>query len=166
MSKYSYSKKELKTAQLPHQLFLFNMVGNHILLSIITASNSSHLWVTAIVPVIALLIFSYTLIRGKSEVKSECLLIRSHWEIVVKRTKIFLITYIALFIGGTIAWLLYSYAGIMKELAFAVVGGLGILPVMVTVLVLTVMESETLGYAMHGRIPDSHKEKNDLVEEG
>ncbi len=158
MSEYTYSKKELKAAQLPHQLFLFNMVGNHILLSIITASNSSHLWVTAIVPVIAILIFSYTLIRGRSEVNSDSLLIRSHWQIVVKRTKIFLIAYVMLFIGGVIAWLLYNYAGIMKELAFAVVGGLGILPVMVTVLVLTVMESETLGHAMHGRIPASFKE--------
>ncbi len=165
MSEHIYTKKELKAAQLPHQLFLFNMVGNHILLSIITASNSSHLWVTAIVPVIAILIFSYTLIRGKFEVNAECLLIRSHWQIVVKRTKIFLIAYIALFIGGMLAWLLYSYAGIMKELAFAVVGGLGILPVMVTVLVLTVMESETLGHAMHGRVPGSHKEKDNLPEE-
>ena len=155
MSEQTYSKKELKAAQLPHQLFLFNMVGNHILLSIITASNSSFLWVTAIVPVISILVISYTLIRGRSEVNSDCLLISSHWQVVVKRTKIFLIAYVALFIGSVIAWLLYSYAGVMKELAFAVVGGLGILPVMVTVLVLTVMESETLGHALHGRLPAS-----------
>ncbi len=153
MSEHNYSKKELKTAQLPHQLFLFNMIGNHVLLSIITASNSSHLWVTAIVPIISVLVISYTFLRSRTELKSECLLIRTHWQIVIKRTKIFLLAYVMLFIGGMTAWLLYSYAGVMKELAFAVVGGLGILPTMVTVLVLTVMESETLGHALHGRIP-------------
>lgn len=159
MSESVHSKKELKAAQLPHQLFLFNLVGNHILLTVITASNSSHLWVIAIVPIISILIISYTLIRGKSAVNSDCLLIKSHWTIVVKRTKIFLITYVMLFIGGMIAWLLYSYAGVMKELAFAIVIGLGILPTMVTVLVLTVMESETIGQAMKGVIPASFKKQ-------
>jgi hypothetical protein len=154
-----YSKKELKEGQLPHQLFLFNMVGNHVLVALIALSNSSHLEVTVIPIFISLAILAYTLIRAPTRLKSESLFVRSHWQIVLKRTRIFLITYAALFTVGLIAWLSYSYAGVMKEQAIALAGGLGILPTMVVVLVLTIMETDTLHQAMNARVPKTLTER-------
>lgn len=154
-----YSKKELKDGQFPHQLFLFNMVGNHVLVALIALSNSSHLEVIAIPIFISLAILAYTLIKAPARLKSESLFVRSHWQIVVKRTRMFLITYAALFTVGLIAWLSYSYAGVMKEQAIAIAGGLGILPTMVVVLVLTIMETDALHQALNARIPKTMAER-------
>jgi hypothetical protein len=71
----------------------------------------------------------------------------------------FLITYAALFTVGLIAWLSYSYAGVMKEQAIALAGGLGILPAMVVVLVLTIMETDALHQALNARIPKTMAER-------
>ena len=150
-----YSHKELKTGQFPHQLFLFNMIGNHVLIALIALSNSSHLQVTVIPILISLSILAYTLIRAPFYLKSESLYIRTHWSVALKRTKIFLITYALLFTAGLTAWLSYSYGGVMKEQAMAMAGGLGILPTMVVVLVLTILETETLHQALNGQIPKS-----------
>jgi hypothetical protein len=154
-----YSQKELKDGQFPHQLFLFNMVGNHVLVALIALSNSSHLEVTVIPVCISLMILAYTLIKAPARLKSKSLFVRSHWQIVVKRTRIFLIAYAALFTVGLIAWLSYSYAGVMKEQAIAIAGGLGILPTMVVVLVLTIMETDALHQALNARIPKTMAER-------
>jgi hypothetical protein len=42
----------------------------------------------------------------------------------------------------------------MKEAVFAMIGGLGILPIMVTVLVLILMESDALHQAALHKLPD------------
>lgn len=150
-----YSHQEIHLAQLPHQLFLFNSVGNHVLLSVITISVAmSNPLLTLLIPIISVLIIAYTFIRGRVMAKHESLLVRSHWGIVMRRTRIFLIGYALLATAATLGWLLYSYGGAMKELMFALVGGLGMLPMMVLILALTILESETLGYAHRGFVPD------------
>lgn len=158
MAENQYSHAELKAGQFPHQLFLFNLVGNHILLLIIAASNSSVPQVALIVPVISALIIAYTLIKGRAQMKSGSDFIRCHWYIVLRRTRIFLIAYALLGSAALVAWLVHTAMPI-KEMAYAIVGGLGILPTMVLVLVLTVMESETLHHALKGEIPESLRRK-------
>ena len=159
-----YSQEELKTGQFPHQIFLFNMIGNHVLIALIALSNSSHLQVTVIPIIISLSILAYTLVRAPFHLKSESLYVRTHWSVALKRTKIFLITYALLFTAGLAAWLSYSYGGVMKEQAMAMAGGLGILPTMVVVLVLTILETETLHQALNGQIPKSFLDR--LAESG
>jgi len=159
-----YSHKELKAGQFPHQIFLFNMVGNHVLIALIALSNSSYLEVTIIPILISLSILFYTLIKAPVHLKSESLFIRTHWSVALKRTKVFLITYALLFTAGLLAWLSYNYAGVMKEQAMALAGGLGILPTMVVVLVLTILETETLHQALNSEIPKSFLDR--LTESG
>lgn len=153
------TQQDLKTGQFPHQLFLFNMVGNHILLTVITASNSTMPQLALLIPILSIILISITLLKGRTLVNSECMFVRCHWTLVVKRTKIFLIGYVALAVAGGLGAMMYFYAGMMKEMAMAMVGGLGILPVMALVLILTVMESETLNHALHGVTPDAIKNK-------
>lgn len=59
----------------------------------------------------------------------------------------------------TLGWLAYSQLGLMKEAVYALVGGLGVLPIMVTVLVLILMESDALHQASQHKIPDRVVEK-------
>jgi hypothetical protein len=53
-----------------------------------------------------------------------------------------------------LGWAGHAYLGMMKEAVYALVGGLGILPVMVTVLVLILMESDTLHQASLHKLSD------------
>ena len=146
---------ELRLAQLPHQLFLFNSIGNHVLMTVITISIAmSNPLLTLLIPAISFSIIAYTLIRGSRLIRHPSLLVRAHWVIVMRRTKIFLIGYATLAIASSLAWLFYTYADAMKELMFALVGGLGLLPMMVLVLALTIIESETLNHAGQGFVPD------------
>jgi len=156
MSDQMYTHEEMKLAQLPHQLFVFNTIGNHVLLTVMTISvaMSSPLW-TLIIPSLSLLIISYTFLRGRTLIQHESTLVRCHWGIVMRRTKIFLIGYIALAIAATLGVLLHTYTGVMKELLFALVGGLGLLPFMVLILTLTILESDTLNHANKGFVADS-----------
>ena len=77
----------------------------------------------------------------------------------MRRTRIFLIGYIALGTASTLAWLLYNYAGAMTELMFALVGGLGLLPMMVLIIALALIKSETLTHAGQGFVPDWAKRR-------
>lgn len=155
MSETAHNQDEIKLAQLPHQLFLFNSIGNHVLVTVITISVAiSNPLLTLLIPIIAAGVISYVLIRSSSLKKHESLLVRCHWGIATRRMRIMLIGYGAVATAAALAWLLYSQVGIMKELAFALVGGLGLLPFMAMVLALTIMESETLNHAGDGFSPD------------
>ncbi|ALP52993.1 hypothetical protein Tel_07395 [Candidatus Tenderia electrophaga] len=151
---HPYTHQEVRLAQLPHQLFLFNSIGNHVLLTVITISVAmSNPLLILLIPGISAVIIAYTYVRGRLLVRHPCLLVRAHWGIVMRRTRVFLVGYIALATAATAAWLLYTYADAMKELMFALVGGLGLLPMMVLILALTIIESETLSHAGHGFVP-------------
>ncbi len=155
MSETSPSKQAIRQAQLPHHLFLFNTIGNHVLLTVITISVAmSNPLLTLLIPAISVAIIGYTLVKGAAMSKHESMLVRFHWAIVVRRTRILLIGYTLLAFAATLGWILHTYVGVMKELLFALVGGLGLLPFMVLILALTIMESETLHNAGDGFVPD------------
>jgi hypothetical protein len=52
-----------------------------------------------------------------------------------------------------LGWAGHVYGGVMKEAAIALVAGIGILPVMVTVLVLIIVESDALYNANQAKLP-------------
>jgi Na+/melibiose symporter-like transporter len=53
-----------------------------------------------------------------------------------------------------LGWLGYTYGGMMKEAVWALVIGVGILPVMATVLVLIIIESDALYHANQAKLPN------------
>ncbi|HBX60350.1 MAG TPA: hypothetical protein DEG65_09665, partial [Methylophaga sp.] len=58
-----------------------------------------------------------------------------------------------------LGWLSYTYLGLMKEAAFALVGGLSFLPTLVSVLILIVIEMESLHHARVGTLPEWAKRR-------
>ena len=58
-----------------------------------------------------------------------------------------------------LGWIGYTYLGMMKVAVLALIGGVGILPTMVTVLALIIMESDAMHQAKQGKLPDSILEK-------
>jgi len=55
---------------------------------------------------------------------------------------------------STLGWVGYTYGGMMKEAVWALIGGVGLLPVMVVMLVLILMESDALYHANLHKLPD------------
>jgi len=50
-------------------------------------------------------------------------------------------------------WLANQHMAMMKEMVYALIGGLGLLPTLVTVLVLIIVESDSLHHARVGTLP-------------
>ena len=51
------------------------------------------------------------------------------------------------------AWYGQAQLGLMREMSYALAGGLGLLPTLVSVLVLVVIESDSLHHAKEGTYP-------------
>ncbi|MES9963495.1 MAG: hypothetical protein ABW116_08125 [Candidatus Sedimenticola sp. 20ELBAFRAG] len=160
--KFEISEEEAKRAKVPHEIFLTNLIGNHILWFVATLGTVGTFWQPlALVPVVSFSLLTYTLWRA-SKIKSddsESWFVMCHWQVAARRSRVFIYM---LLIGLTISflgWLGYTYGGMMKEAVFAIVGGIGVLPVMVTVLVLIIMESDMLHQAGHNRLPDGVVER-------
>ncbi|MES9958850.1 MAG: hypothetical protein ABW089_00325 [Sedimenticola sp.] len=154
--KFEISEEEAKKAKIPHEIFLTNLIGNHILWFVAALGTVRTFWQPlALVPIVSFALLVYTLWKAKQirEDESASWFVMCHWQIAAKRSRIFIYMLIAGLCVALLGWLGYSYGGMMKEAVYAVIGGMGILPVMVTVLVLIIMESDVLHQAGHHRLP-------------
>lgn len=158
--RFDVSKAEIKKANVPHELLLTNLIGNHILIFISAAGMAgSFPWLLALVPIISLSILGFTLWRARYSLRQDSWYVMCHWQICAQRSKIFILMLVMLLLMSGLGWLGYSYMGMMKEAVFALIGGVGILPVMATVLILVIMESEALYHSNLCQLPNWVVEK-------
>jgi len=152
---FDVSEIEKKKAKVPHDLFLVNLIGNHILMFVSTLGlATSWAWPLLFVPAISVCILAYTLWRGKKSLSIDPWFVSCHWQICVKRSKTFIIMLCIALVVSALGWYGYSQLGWMKEAVYALIFGLGLFPIMVTVLVLIIMESEGLHSATQGKLPE------------
>jgi hypothetical protein len=111
-------------------------------------------WVMAIIPVISFGILGYTIWRARVSQGRDPWYPMCHWQVCARRSRLFLGMLILLLAIVAMGWVGYTYLGMMKEAVLALIGGVGILPVMVTVLVLVIVESEALYHANQARLPN------------
>ncbi|MCU7938900.1 MAG: hypothetical protein KZQ64_07570 [gamma proteobacterium symbiont of Bathyaustriella thionipta] len=152
---FEVSDEEKKKAKLPHDLFLINLIGNHILTFVATLGlASSWAWPMLIVPVVSFLILGIIIYKGMKSREKEPWFVMCHWQVALKRSLFFIKMLLA--ITAIAAFGLYGYTslGWMKEAVYAVIGGVCLLPTMVTTLVLIIMESDALHQAGDGKLPD------------
>ena len=152
--RFEVSEQEAHRAKIPHELFLTNLIANHILMFVAALGVAGSVpYPLAMVPIISLSILSYTLWRARKALKRDPWFVASHWQVAAKRSMVFIFMLLLL---GTIVgfgWLGYTYLGLMKVAVLALIGGVGILPTMVTVLILIIMESDALHQARDGKLP-------------
>lgn len=149
---YQVSEEDIKGAKWPHDLFLINLIFNHILMFAAFLSASS-LWQWVIlVPAASLLILLYTLWRAKRALKVDSWYVKCHWQVCHKRSMMF-IGMIVLMLLAMVAVVLVSGGNPRPQ--HIALGGAAVLPTMVMVLVLIVLETEALDDARKGRVPDS-----------
>ena len=145
---------EVARAKIPHEIFLTNLIGNHILMFVAALGTYSVMpLVILFVPTVSVGSLVYTLWRARRSLRRDPWFVACHWQIAARRSRIFIVMLGLLGMVSLLGWLGHTYLGMMREAIFALIGGLGILPVMVTMLVLIIMESETLHRASQSRLP-------------
>jgi hypothetical protein len=158
--RFEVSKDEIKKANVPHELFLTNLIGNHILMAVAAGGVAgSFPWVMAMIPAISFSILGFTLWRARRAIGRDPWYVMCHWQVCARRSKIFILMLSMLLVSMAMGWVGYTYGGMMKEAVWALIGGVGLLPVMVTVLVLIIMESEALYHANQAKLPNWVVEK-------
>jgi hypothetical protein len=153
--KFEISEQESKQSKIPHEIFLTNLVGNHILWFIASLGLVRSYWQPlAMVPVVSLLLLCYTLWRANKSKKSDSWYVMCHWQLCAGRSRVFILMLLLLGIIAFLGWVGFTYFGMKEVAVIALIGGLGVLPVMVTVLVLILMESDALHQAAQYKLPD------------
>ncbi len=158
---FEISKEEKRKAKVPHEILLVNLIGNHILWFVASLGIVNSYWQPlALVPIVSVSILAYIFWRGSRSKQTDSWYVRAHWEICMARSRLF--SYMLLFLLGVslLGWVGYNYLGMMDIAVKAIIGGVGMLPVMVTVLILIVMESDALHQANNGSISDSYAKRS------
>lgn len=149
------SDEEKKRAKFPHDLFLINLIGNHILTFVATLGlATSWAWPMLIVPIVSFVILGTIIYKGIKSRQKESWYVMCHWQIALKRSLFFIKMILVISTIAAIGLYGYINLGWMKEAVFALIGGVCILPIMVTTLVLIIMESDALHQAGEGKLPD------------
>ena len=157
---FEISDDALKKAKIPHELFLINLVFNHILIFIAALGVVDTMpYFLMCVPALSISILIYTLWRAKRAESIDDWYVMCHWQICAHRSKLFLMVVVLLLTAFLLGWLGFTYWGMEKVQVMAMIGGVGILPTMGSVLLLIVLESDTLHQSKSGTLPDWVVEK-------
>lgn len=153
---FDIPEQQIHRAKFPHELFLTNLIGNHILWFVAALGMAGSFWQPLlVVPVVSLSILFYTLWRAKRAKDRYEWFEMCHWQLAAKRSKIFIGVLSACGLVFVLGWIGYTYLDLKRVAVMALSGGVGLLPTMVTILVLIVMESDGLHQASHGKMPAS-----------
>jgi hypothetical protein len=145
---------------MPHDIFLTNLIANHILLfTAIAATGKSYFEFIVLVPLLSFSFVGYTFFRSSRIKREDSEFVYIHWQIARRWSFFFAIVLSVVVTVAVLGWLSYTYLGLMKEAAFALVGGLSFLPTLVSVLILIVIEMESLHHARVGTLPEWAKRR-------
>ncbi|MEQ1534001.1 MAG: hypothetical protein HOO97_00205 [Sideroxydans sp.] len=152
---YQATKEEMTRAKWPHEIFLINLVFNHILVFASTFGVfSTFPLMVLIVPLTSFIITGYILFKAKQVARgSDTDFVKAHWVVANKRNTHFmwLLTITCIVIGG--GFWLSKIMGWSKIATIALLGGVGLLPFMVSLLVLIVLGNDSMYQARHHKFP-------------
>ncbi len=150
---FEIPENDKKSARHPHELFLVNLITNHILLFVgLLGMAGNYPILMLITPTISLCMLLYILYRARLSLSQDTWFVMCHWQIGARRSHLFITMLIIL--GLVIAAVYFVSGGELKPQHYAF-AGVGALPTMFTILALIVMESDAMHQAKLGRLPDS-----------
>jgi len=159
------TEEEIKAAKVPHDIFLSNLIMNHILLFTgIAAFGGQYIKFLALVPVFSFIALAVTFFRATRIKREKSEFVYIHWQIAKRWSLLFSGVLALLCTVSLLGWLGQEYGNMMTEMVYALIGGLGILPTLLSVLVLVVIESDSLHHARMGTIPDSAKKRFSITD--
>ena len=159
---FSVSPEDAGRAKWPHEIFLINLIFNHIFVFVATiAVVGSFPLMPALVPVISISIIGYIIIKSKQvSVSDETWFVKANWQICARRNRLFILLLsvpCVITVGGL--WL-SRMLGWAKIPTIALIGDGGLLPFMVALLVLIVLGNESVHLARTGKLPKSFVEQH------
>jgi hypothetical protein len=152
---YEVSEELARQARLPHEIFLINLITNHILVFVgLLGMAKTYPWVMLLTPGVSIVVLAYLMISARRALKNAPWFVACHWQLCAHRSKMF-IGMLAL-LGLVIAGLLASVGGDAAQLkpGHYALGGVASLPTMIFILVLIVMESDAMHKAKIGLVPE------------
>lgn len=157
MDKVAFSEPneaEIKAAKAPHDIFLSNLIMNHILLFTGISAFGPRFWsFMALIPIFSVMTLAYTFYRASKVKRQDSEFVYIHWQIARRWSVLFSYVLLLLSTVALLGWLANTYLGLMQEAVYALIGGLGILPTFIAVLILIVIESDSLHHARAGTLP-------------
>ena len=149
---------EIRRAKWPHEIFLINLVFNHILVFASTFGvYSTFPLMVLIVPATSLAIIAYIFFTARRIARSdESPLVKAHWAVADRRNKHFMGLLSIACVAGSGAYWLATLAGWSKVTMIAVLGGVGLLPFMASLLVLIVLGNFSMYQARHNTFPKGY----------
>ena len=152
---YEVTDELVNKAKLPHEIFLINLITNHILVFVgLLGMARTYPWVMLVTPTISIVVLSYLMIRARRALKAYPWYVACHWQLCAHRSKMFI--GMLAFLGLVVVGILLSAGGDASQLkpGHYALGGVASLPTLLFVLVLIVMESDALHKARTGQVPD------------
>lgn len=151
--KYNVSPQDAKRAAHPHELILVNFILNHVFFFVSSLGLSGpYPYLPLIVPIISVSILAYIFWRAKRAQTRDPWFVNAHWQVCARRSRIFLAMLAGACLLLLLGWLGYFYLHMAKVQVLALFSIAG-LPVMITMLVLVVLESDALHQARNGSLP-------------
>ena len=149
------SPDEITRAKWPHEIFLLNLVINHILVFAATFGVFSPFpLMVLIVLLMSFVITGYISFKAKQVAGSiEVAFVKAHWALANKRNKHFMWLLAATYAVVGAGFLLYKTMGWSKIATIALLGGVGLLPFMASFLVLIVLGNDSMQQARHSQMP-------------
>jgi hypothetical protein len=154
VSEAEVTQQEIAAAKVPHDIFLSNLIMNHILLfTAIAAFGGKYINLLVLIPILSFIALAYTFFHSSRVKPEDSEFVYVHWQIARRWSVLFSGVLVLLCTVSTLGWLGQQSGNMMKEMVYALIGGLGILPTLMTVLVLVIIESDSLHHARLGTYP-------------
>jgi len=151
---YEVSEAVITDAKHPHEIFLINLITNHILIFVgLLGMAKTYPWLMLVTPSISIVVLGYIMLRARAKLQHGDWFAVCHWQLCAHRSKLFIIMLVVL--GLALGALLASVGGDPAQLkpGHKALGGVLALPTLVFILVLIVMESDAMHKAKSGIVP-------------
>ena len=159
---FSISPEEGKRAKWPHEIFLINLVFNHIFLFVATLAVVGTLpLLPVLIPAISFSIIGYIFVKSRQVASgNDTWFVKSHWRIADRRNRAFMLLLIVTCVVCGGGFWLSRMLGWARIPTIALIGGVGLLPFMVSLLTLIVLGSDSVFQARTGKLPKRFVEQN------
>ena len=159
---FTSSPAEIKAARWPHEIFLINLVFNHVFVFVVSLGVIKSIpMMIVLTPLISFSIIIYILIKQKSiEASDASFFLKGHWKIAAARNRwfMYLLIFTCTISGG--GYFLFGALGLNKITLWALIIGIGLLPFMIALLTLVTLGSDSMNIARDGRLPGNFLAKN------
>lgn len=149
--------KQKRQARTPHEVLMMNLAAFHLLLGPATLALNIGAWGLALIPLFSGMVIAYIYKRGHRPPLAPDWFATMHWRLAWRRCRLLLIAYLvsAVIIGAGALLSMTASKPSMQDIIFTIATRVGVMPTIITVLVVFVMANSGLEMAGKGEVPDS-----------